>query len=300
MALKEKKRKGGSKRVAMPLSVEEAVKAAYDRDEISGAVYDTLAQAGLGDMREDKIWRDTVMVSPPAELLPLPQAVECQDEEAPVACCDEESPVLYYAEEAPLDVETTEERLAKACTTDERVEAASVEDEITEEMREISKMEAKPDGPNGHGFLWCFRCGRVDVVIYSCQTLPAQFKGPVVGLVNHGMVLIVCGKCRTKPAHPGHTAAEVEEAMTSSFQQLGLIPRMFEGAEGVLAAQAILQQEVPILTDSRGVVYRDVNGIIQGLRVEDRLASVDLERFRRGARDRLLLPYLAGGLMSSA
>jgi len=85
--------------------------------------------------------------------------------------------------------------------------------------------------------------------------------------------------------------------MGSSFQTLKLMPQMFEGSEVVQAAQAVAKAGVSIITSDGGVAYRDIDRIVKELRTEDRLASINLDMFRLGRRDRLI-EYLRGGLVS--
>ena len=58
----------------------------------------------------------------------------------------------------------------------------------------------------------------------------------------------------------------------------------------------MLSQEVGFIEDEGGIAYRDVDAIVRSLRRDDRVMSVDLERFRRGERTELMCGFLSGGL----
>lgn len=147
--------------------------------------------------------------------------------------------------------------------------------------------------------MWCLDCGRVDRAKYGSKTLPEYFKGKESHYEGEcGMVLILCGNCRRALGRAGPAKADLERNMVSRFNGLRLRPRMFEGSEAVQAVKAAIGREVKLLTDEEGVAYRDVDKIVTKLEAEDQLTSVDLERFRQGKRDRLILPYLRGGLVS--
>ena len=85
----------------------------------------------------------------------------------------------------------------------------------------------------------------------------------------------------------------------SSFNQLRLGAQVFEGSEAVRAARAVMQRDVQVLSNAFGVVYRDVDKIVQELGVGDQIVSVDLEKFRKGDGQEIVLPYLRGGLINS-
>ena len=53
---------------------------------------------------------------------------------------------------------------------------------------------------------------------------------------------------------------------------------------------------MPFITTNDSVTFKDIDKIVRGLIVEDRLISVDIIGFREGKRENLLLPYLAGSL----
>jgi hypothetical protein len=55
--------------------------------------------------------------------------------------------------------------------------------------------------------------------------------------------------------------------------------------------------EVAFITDEGGVAYRDVDRMTTSLRRDDKLMSVDVERFKQGERIGLICGFLAGGLI---
>jgi hypothetical protein len=54
---------------------------------------------------------------------------------------------------------------------------------------------------------------------------------------------------------------------------------------------------VRFITDEGGVAYRDINTMIAGLRREDKIMSVDVEKYKSGGRTGLVFGFLAGGLI---
>ena len=155
---------------------------------------------------------------------------------------------------------------------------------------------------SGFGFTWCVRCARVDVALYGSKTLPTELRGADSQLDN-GIATIMCGHCKSKGAgnHQGryngglYGQSGVAD-FRSSFEKLKLSPVIFGGSEVAQAACVILSFEVPFITANDGVAFKDIDEIVRGLTVEDRLMSVDMTGFREGKRENLLLPYLAGGL----
>ena len=82
----------------------------------------------------------------------------------------------------------------------------------------------------------------------------------------------------------------------SSFRDLKLSSELFKGSIIYRVAKAILLQEVGFIEDEGGIAYRDVDAIVRSLRRDNRVMSVDLERFRRGERTELMYGFLSGGL----
>lgn len=167
-----------------------------------------------------------------------------------------------------------------------------------------ASIKGKEHNPNeeepveGCAFLWCLDCGRVDGVRYGNRTLPKYVKGEE-SESESGMVLILCGTCRQTVVRVTQAKPQLENSIVSSFNNLRLRPRMFEGSEAVQAVREAVGREVKILTDKEGVAYRDVDRIVKGLTTEDHISSVDMEKFSSGKREGLILPYVRGGLISS-
>jgi hypothetical protein len=49
---------------------------------------------------------------------------------------------------------------------------------------------------------------------------------------------------------------------------------------------------VPFITEEGGVAYRDINAMIAGLRREDKMMSVDVEKYKSGGRTGLVFGFL--------
>jgi hypothetical protein len=151
---------------------------------------------------------------------------------------------------------------------------------------EVDSKEEK----KGFAFTTCFRCGRVEVTQYGDHSIPKEVKGKCK--VDNGIVMIVCGLCREVDDGSNNDAA----GLGSSFRDLKLSPELFKGSVIYRVAKAILSQEVGFIEDEGGIAYRDVDAIVRSLRRDDRVISVDLERFGRGERTELMCGFLSGGL----
>jgi len=316
--MKTKKYKGH----ANGRKLEQAVEDAYDRGDLSMEAYNQLARAGPVAIRGDP--RDGIDASspvvedwieappaPPAEECieapPSPPAEDCPEAPAPAAPAEdmsaderraEDDPAPERATESALaDVEAAEELPAERCVTDERTERARSEHEITEKRGAVDETGTGQEDPNGQGFIWCFGCGRVDVVKYGLKVLPSYFKGNGAE-PEFGIVLVLCGTCRSTPAHSWQAKAALESGLSSSFKRLKLMPQAFEGSVAVQAARAVAQREVSVLTDDGGVAYRDVDRIVKELGIEDQIASVDVESFQGSGQGCPRLAYVRGGLIS--
>jgi hypothetical protein len=241
--------------------IAKAVQTAHELESLSSEVYDQLVQAGVEDMRQNETWgwKDTV-------------AVANDTGEAP-----------------PVDDWTFP---STPC------EATAVTPGTEPENRQPVEAEAPPSAEEGYGFVWCLDCGRLDRIRYENRTLPEYFEGGV-GEQKCGIVLILCGPCRRTPARVTVAKSQLESRITSSFNQLRLGAQVFEGSEAVQAARAVMQRDVQVLSNVFGVVYRDVDKIVRELGVGDEIVSVDLDKFREGGGQEIVLPYLRGGLISS-
>lgn len=246
---------------------------------------------------------------------PPPEAEDCiLVEECAVAeeCImveeDEPGHPCQEATEDPAPVEESTE----TCCVDEAAQdqVADAEErvgnEITEPAVDTTSLGGDADTIRrdkcGFGFTWCVRCARVDVDLYGGKTLPTELRGAESQLDN-GIATIMCGYCKPKGAEnqggkhtsgiygfPGYVD------FRSSFEKLRLSPAIFGGSEVAEVARAILSVEVAFITVNDGVAFKNIDEIVRGLTVEDRLMSVDMNGFRQGKKENLLLPYLAGGL----
>jgi hypothetical protein len=145
----------------------------------------------------------------------------------------------------------------------------------------------------GFAFTTCFRCGRVEVTQYGDHSIPKEVKGKCE--VDNGIVMIVCGLYREVDDGSNNDVV----GLGSSFRDLKLSPELFKGSLVYRVAKAMLSQEVGFIEDEGGIAYRDVDAMVTSLRRDDRVMSVDLERFGRGERTELMCGFLSGGLIGS-
>ncbi|KAK1049306.1 hypothetical protein LTR74_017343 [Friedmanniomyces endolithicus] len=313
--MKPKKSKG-KVIVPVPENIDQVVRDAYDRGELGAEVYEKLVRAGLHDMREPGVseWTDTAVAH--AEIPPPPLPIDDYVEEyievpapppsPPIGdstmddCQPEEALAREYAAEDALpEVQVAGERPVNGVREVVDMQADKEEGQATQEKTEaagVEDEERKEQEQKGRGFLWCFGCSRVDVVRYGSQILSDYFKGTSIE-VESGIVLIFCGSCRGTPARLWQSKGAIEASIGSSFQNLKLMPQMFEGSEAMQAVRAVAKGAVRMITNDGGVAYRDVDRIVQELGTKDRLASVSLDMFRAGRQDRLV-EHLRGGLVS--
>jgi hypothetical protein len=113
--------------------------------------------------------------------------------------------------------------------------------------------------------------------------------------VDNSIVMIVYRLCREVDDGSNNDAV----GLYSSFRDLKLSPELFKGSVIYRVAKAILSQEVGFIEDEGRITYRDVDAIVRSLRRDNRVISVDLERFRRGERTELIYGFLSGGLIGS-
>ncbi|KAM0714639.1 hypothetical protein Q7P37_009937 [Cladosporium fusiforme] len=205
-------------------------------------------------------------------------------------------------EAPPADVCEYEVQNEPCCSLDEAARPPTEQDVATNEgvSEVIVDTNALPEdaniaegGKSGFGFTWCVRCARVDAVLYGSKTLPTGLRG-VESQLDNGIAPSMCGDCKREGG--GNHGYWGDDDFRSSFEKLRLSPRIFRGSEVAEAARAILSVEVAFITVKDGVAFKDIDEIMRGLTVEDRVMSVDMEGFRRGKRENLLLPYLVGGL----
>ncbi|KAK0332739.1 hypothetical protein LTR87_017692 [Friedmanniomyces endolithicus] len=202
-------------------------------------------------------------LSPPTEDSSMD---DWQPKEAPAPAC--------AVEEILPEVEVVGEYPVDGATEGVEVQGDRGKEQVAKEEREAAGKEEEEEDWKGQGFLWCFGCGRVDVVRYGNKALSDYFKGASME-VESGIVFILCGSCRDFETHA----------------------EMFEGSEVVRAVRAVAKGRVSIVTNNGGVVYRDVDRVVKELGTKDRLASMSLDMFRASGRDRLI-EHLRGGLVS--
>jgi hypothetical protein len=154
---------------------------------------------------------------------------------------------------------------------------------------EVDSKEEK----KGFAFTNCFRCGRVEVTQYGERSIPKEVKGKCE--VDNSIIMIVYRLCREVDDSSNNNVIR----LGSSFRDLRLSPELFKGSVVYRVAKAILSQEVRFIEDEGSIAYRDVDAIVTSLRRDDRVMSVDLERFKRGERTGLICGFLAGGLIGS-
>jgi hypothetical protein len=133
----------------------------------------------------------------------------------------------------------------------------------------------------------------VEVTQYGDHSIPKEVKGKCE--VDNGIVMIVCGLYREVDDGSNNDVV----GLGSSFRDLKLSPELFKGSLVYRVAKAMLSQEVGFIEDEGGIAYRDVDAMVTSLRRDDRVMSVDLERFGRGERTELMCGFLSGGLIGS-
>lgn len=274
-------------------SVDQAVKAAYDRGEITQDVYDDLVRKGLEDMREKDVstWADAIIVEEP----PAPPVREPEPEIMPP------SPITVSTEwtiqspepDRPDEGVSKEDGLPAPPPV---AEDAPVAETVTENATPGAREE--PLILDGSAIMHCFGCLRVDVIEYADRTVPAYLRSDAEGLPKP-MVMILCGACRKDPHFSASSRTALDEKNATSWSRLRLPPEMFEGSPAMRTVQYLVGGEVSLLTVNGGVQYRDVDRIVQSLEPGDRMASIDVAAFRCGQRENLRLPYLRGGLTTS-
>ncbi|KAK4897889.1 hypothetical protein LTR49_027916, partial [Elasticomyces elasticus] len=251
--MKPKKSKG---RFVVPVceDVDQVAKDAFDRGEIGAEVYEKLVQAGMHDMREPGVfeWKDTAVAyeeAPPPAGLVEEHVEEYIEVSAPplsppaeIPSMDEYHPEEAQAPEYPVQETISEVEVAEEHPGDGVIEVVEVQVDTGEEQGASEEGEAtgleeedkEDEGGKGWGFLWCFGCGRVDVIMYGSKSLSDYFQGASIEVAS-GIVLIFCGSCRGTPARSWQGKAALETSICSSFQNLKLMPQMLEGSEAVQA-----------------------------------------------------------------
>jgi hypothetical protein len=228
---------------------------------------------GVEDMREEDIcaWKDEVVVKSEPE---APSAGE-ELEERPTPRRSR-----YVRRRAPR-ANGDQDEAAENRKSDDSVTAHKPGYSVKGKEHNFNEEEPA----EGCAFLWCLDCGRLERIKFGNRTLPTYLEGGV-GEQKCGIVLILCGLCRRTPARVTVLKNQLESRMKSSSNQLALGAQVFEGSEAIRAARAIAQRGVQVLTDAFGVGYRDVDKIVQELGMDDQIASVDLDEFRKSGGQR--------------
>lgn len=283
--------------------IQKALDSASDQKLISKEGYDQIRAAMAKKMKKKSPVCILEDVSTPPPPPPPPEAAE-------YVIVEEDEPGRPY-EEAFGDAVPVEESI-EPCHIDEtpQDQAGDTEDGkgegVPEATVDTTSLDEDADtvqgDKSGFGFTWCVRCARVDVFLYGSKTLPTELRGAESQLDN-GIATIMCGYCKPKGAGnyrgkyvSGNYGFSGDVDFRSSFEKLRLSPKIFGGSEVAEAARAILSVEVAFITVDDGVAFKDIDEIVRGLTVKDRVMSVDMKGFREGKRENLLLPYLAGGL----
>jgi hypothetical protein len=271
--------------------------------------------------RTHSSWEDHLPApEPEPEVIPAPEIAAPEPEaEAEGIAADEgfamepepeRIPDMEKYEEAVLDDAVPEgaESVSQATAPEEVAETASgTSIDGQAELRGDGgtaieeRVEAVSSGTNGIdseevekgiAFTACFRCGRMEITQYADECIPKGVKGECKD--DNGIVMILCGDC-------GEADIGSNDAVTrssSNFEGLRLSPKVLQGSVIQRVAETILGHEVGFITDEGGIAYRDVNGMMSSLRRDDKVMSVDVERFKSGERTGLKSGFLAGGLMS--
>jgi hypothetical protein len=272
--------------------VKSALDHALSEGVISQKAYDRINIPGLKPKKKTFEWDFEAVPPPPSEPEPEPIPVtvaEYCDAVVVDACGPEVAEGITCA--APPDVVAEPDTVASPA---DQVEPSSQDETLAEVVSETvdaqrTGMDNK-DKEKGFAFTTCFRCGRVDVTQYGDRSLPKEVRGECE--VDNGIVMILCGICQEMDGGSNDT-----ESLCLDFKELKLSPELLEGSVVQNIANAVLSQEVAFITDEGGIAYRDINAMATKLRRGDKLMSVDVDRFKGGERQGLILGFLAGGLI---
>jgi hypothetical protein len=288
--------------------VKGALDAALSDGAISQDAYDRINIPGLKPKKQAYDWsfEDVAPPPPEPELIPEPEVEpEAEPEPEAVPITEDYDTVVVddLAPEAKEEVGcgAAPEEIAEtgmAASSPSQVEQSQYERSPVEAASDMTKVEMGEvrdrEKEKGFAFTTCFRCGRVEVTRYGEGSLPKEVKGKCT--VDNGIVMIVCGMCREKGSS---SKKNNTESFQVEFAELRLSAELFEGSMVQKVASAILCQEVPFITEEGGVAYREINAMIAGLGREDKMMSVDVEKYKSGGRTGLVFGFLAGGLIRS-
>lgn len=300
------------KDVRVITEVKKALDAALSEGTISQNAYARINIPGLKTRSKGFSWDDYTgpPPEPEPEHEPEPELVDIPEPEIAVAEPEPEPETeTEYRDAVVMDAcvpEVAEEISYAARPAEETVETGpaaiaadqvepSGHDEIEVGGRTVSVQKSGVEGKEeekGFAFTICFRCGRVDVTQYGDGCLPKDVKGDCE--VENGIVTTACGRCRDGDDRSDKSNTESFE---SEFRKLRVSAVLFEGSMVQNVAKAVLSQEVPFITEEGGVAYRDMEAMMAGLKREDKMMSVDVEKYKRGGRTGLVCGFLAGGLM---
>jgi len=322
--------KRSKKDIQVIKEVKRALDAALADGTISKAVYDLINRPGLETRNKGSSWEDRLLApepepevipapEPEPEVIPAPEIAAPEREAKGIPATEDVALELvpeyipdmekYEEEEAVPDDAVPEgaESVSQATAPEEVAETATGtskdgqaelsgdnETAIEETVEAVSSgtkgMDSEEVG-KGIAFTACFRCGRMEMNQYADECIPKDVKGECED--DNGIVMILCGDC-------GEGDVGSNEAVTrysSSFEGLRLSPKLLQGSVIQRVAEAILGEEVGFITDEGGMAYRDVNGMMSSLKRNDKVMSVDVERFKSGERTGLKSGFLAGGLV---
>jgi hypothetical protein len=308
--------------------VKRALDAALADGVISKDAFALIDSPGLQRRTQSSSWDDWLQApEPKPELKPEPEVIPAPEIAAPEPEAEVEGIAAdevfsmepepegipdmekYEEEEAVLDDAVPEgtESVSKATAPEEVAETASgtsidgqaelsgdnetaIEETVEAVRSGTNEIDSKEVG-KGIAFTACFRCGRMEMTRYADECIPKDVEGECKD--DNGIVMILCGDC-------GEAEVDGDDAVTrcrSNFEGLRLSPKLLQGSVIQRVAETILGQEVAFITDEGGIAYRDVNGMMSSLKREDKVMSVDVERFKSGERTGLKSGFLAGGLM---
>lgn len=301
--------------------VRKALEIALSDGTISKATFARLNVPGL-KAKKPFIWNIDEALPPPepeSESMPTPETPEPMPEPpAPVPAPEPETPEPAPAPTPEPGLEDrdavvavafaseTEKSTSCVARSEEALEAdpaASAPDQVESNSTDETPSAAASDTMSfretgaatkekekGFTFMKCFGCERVDFGQYADQYLPEEVRGDRE--MDNGIVVTLCGLCRRTKSGNNEIGS-----FCSAFRGLGMSPGILEGSTVQRIARVVLSEEVAFVTDGGSIAYRDINTIVASLRKGDKLMSVDVERFKRGAKTGLVLPYLEGGLI---
>lgn len=176
-------------------------------------------------------------------------------------------------------------------------EPGSAADAVKKSADRVCLETDEVDAAPGVAFLHCFACSRLDIVEYGHGKLPAYLKESEEES-DHAVVFILCGTCRQKPKFSSGCKYEIERRLTAAFDYACYEPKILEKGDGIQAARFIAGSEVRLLRSGDGPAYKDVDRIVNDLGADDRVSSVNMDRYIKGRREHIRLAYLRGGLTS--